>query len=386
MLIRRNLASHLRNRLKKSPAVAIVGPRQVGKTTLAKELSNDYIYLDMENPRDIAKLQDAYTFLESLQDHTVIIDEVQLLPALFSLLRPLIDAKRTPGRFVLLGSASPELVKGVSETLAGRISYNELCPVGLTELPEELSFEQHWFRGGFPESLLSKDDLLSKEWIDDFIVSYVERDLAKMFGVDLAPTLLRNFWSMLAHLNGNLFNGESFARSLGVSTPTVNRYLDFLEGGFLVRRLQPWFVNAKKRLIKSPKTYIRDTGILHRLLNIQSYSDLYGHPGVGASWEGYVIEQIYQTKEKQTDLFFYRTQTGAECDLILVQGITPLACIEIKLSNAPTVSKGFISCIKDLEPKHSYIITPKSETYQTGTDITVTNIKHFLLNILSEIQ
>ncbi|MDQ0969161.1 putative AAA+ superfamily ATPase [Flavobacterium sp. W4I14] len=386
MLIIRNLASELRNRLKKSPAIAILGPRQVGKTTLAKDLSSDYIYLDMENPRDVAKLQDAYTFLESLQDHTVIIDEVQLFPSLFSLLRPLIDAKRTPGRFILLGSASPELVKGVSETLAGRISYNELCPIGLTELPDTIGFEQHWFRGGFPESLLSENDLFSKEWIDDFIVSYVERDLAKMFGVDLAPMLLRNFWSMLAHLNGNLFNGESFARSLGVSAPTVNRYLDFLEGGFLIRRLQPWFVNAKKRLIKSPKTYIRDTGILHRLLNIPSYSDLFGHPGVGASWEGYVVEQIYQIKGKQTDLFFYRTQTGAECDLILVQGITPIACIEIKLSNAPTISKGFINCIKDLEPRYRYIITPNSETYLSSNDITVTNIKHFLSNILPQIQ
>ncbi|WP_293784085.1 ATP-binding protein [uncultured Pedobacter sp.] len=386
MLIIRNLATQLRNRLKKSPAIAILGPRQVGKTTLAKDLSHDYVYLDMENPRDVAKLQDAYTFLESLQDHTVIIDEVQLLPSLFSLLRPLIDAKRTPGRFILLGSASPELVKGVSETLAGRISYHELCPIGLTELPDNIDFEQHWFRGGFPESLLSENDSISKEWIDDFIVSYVERDLAKMFGVDLAPMLLRNFWSMLAHLNGNLFNGESFARSLGVSAPTVNRYLDFLEGGFLIRRLQPWFVNAKKRLIKSPKTYIRDTGILHRLLNIPGYSDLFGHPAVGASWEGYVIEQIYQTKAKQIDLFFYRTQTGAECDLILVQGITPIVCIEIKLSNAPSVSKGFISCIKDLEPKYKYIITPKSETYPSSNDIIVTNLKNFLLNILPQIQ
>jgi len=386
MLIIRNLAAQLKHKLKKSPAIAILGPRQVGKTTLAKGLSSDYIYLDMENPRDVAKLQDAYTFLESLQDYTVIIDEVQLLPDLFSLLRPLIDAKRTPGRFILLGSASPELVKGVSETLAGRISYNELYPIGLTELPEELNFEQHWFRGGFPESILAETDLLSKEWIDDFIVSYVERDLAKMFNVDLAPTLLRNFWSMLAHLNGNLFNGESFARSLGVSAPTVNKYLDFLEGGFLIRRLQPWFVNAKKRLIKSPKTYIRDTGILHRLLNIPGYNDLFGHPAIGASWEGYVIEQIYQMKAKQTDLFFYRTQTGAECDLILVQGITPIACIEIKLSNAPTVSKGFVSCIKDLEPKYKYIITPKSETYRISNDITVINLKNFLVNVLPQIQ
>lgn len=386
MIIIRKLGQQLKKRLKKSPAVAILGPRQVGKTTLAKQLENDYIYLDMENPRDIAKLQDAYTFLENLQNQTVIIDEVQLLPELFSLLRPLIDAKRTPGRFILLGSASPELVKGVSETLAGRISYNELSPIGLTELPNTITYEKHWFRGGFPESLLSENDDLSKEWIDDFIVSYVERDLAKMFGVDLAATLLRNFWSMLAHTNGNLFNAESFARSLGVSAPTVNRYLDFLEGGYLIRRLQPWFVNAKKRLIKSPKIYIRDTGILHRLLNISAYNDLFGHPAIGASWEGYVIEQIYQLKTKQTDLFFYRTQTGAECDLVLVQGITPLACIEIKLSNAPTVSKGFINCTQDLEPKYKYIITPNSETYPSSNEITITSLKHFLINILPEIQ
>jgi len=386
MVIIRRLGKQLKDKLKKSPAVAILGPRQVGKTTLAKQLERNYIYLDMENPRDIAKLQDAYTFLESLQDQTVIVDEVQLLPELFSLLRPLIDAKRTPGRFILLGSASPELVKGVSETLAGRISYNELSPIGLAELPETITSEQHWFRGGFPESLLSETDDLSKEWIDDFIVSYVERDLAKMFGVDLAPTLLRNFWSMLAHLNGNLFNGESFARSLGVSAPTVNRYLDFLEGGYLIRRLQPWFVNAKKRLVKSPKTYIRDTGILHRLLNIPNYSSLFGHPAIGASWEGYVIEQIYQLKNKQTELFFYRTQTGAECDLVLVQGISPIACIEIKLSNAPTVSKGFISCTQDLEPKYKYIITPKSETYKTSNEIIVTNLHHFLMKIFPEIQ
>ncbi|MFD2584139.1 ATP-binding protein [Pedobacter vanadiisoli] len=386
MLITRTLATQLRSRLKKSPAIAILGPRQVGKTTLGKQLESHYIYLDMENPRDLAKLQDAYTFLENLQDQIVIIDEVQLLPELFSLLRPLIDAKRTPGRFILLGSASPELVKGVSETLAGRISYNELCPIGLTELPKEIADDQHWFRGGFPEALLSETDTLSKEWTDDFIVSYVERDLAKMFGIELAPILLKNFWSMLAHLNGNLFNGESFARSLGVSAPTVNRYLDFLEGGYLIRRLPPWFVNAKKRLIKSPKTYIRDTGILHRLLNIPNYNDLFGHPAIGASWEGYVIEQIYQLKTKQTELFFYRTQTGAEYDLLLVQGITPIACIEIKLSNAPTVSKGFINCTQDLEPKYKYIITPKSETYHTSNNIVVTNLRHFLLNILPEIQ
>lgn len=380
--INRLLEKVLKQRLKTSPAVAILGPRQVGKTTLAKQLNKDFIYLDMENPRDIAKLQDAYSYLESLANATVIIDEVQLMPELFSILRPLIDAKRTPGRFILLGSASPELVKGVAETLAGRISYNELTAINLTELPKNIPYNTHWFRGGFPDALLAKSDNDSKNWIDDFIKSYVERDLAKMFGVDLAPTLLRNFWSMLAHSNGNLFNAESFGRSLGVSAPTVTRYLDFLEGGYLIRRLQPWFVNAKKRLVKSPKTYIRDTGILHRLLNIPSYEDLFGHPVIGSSWEGYVVEQIYQLKSKHTDLFFYRTQAGAECDLVLVQGIIPVACIEIKLSNSPTVSRGFVNCTQDLLPKFKYIITPQSDTYTATNDIIVTNLAHFLNNFL----
>jgi hypothetical protein len=380
--INRLLEKVLKQRLKTSPAVAILGPRQVGKTTLAKQLNKDFIYLDMENPRDIAKLQDAYSYLESLANATVIIDEVQLMPELFSILRPLIDAKRTPGRFILLGSASPELVKGVAETLAGRISYNELTAINLTELPKNIPYNTHWFRGGFPDALLAKSDNDSKNWIDDFIKSYVERDLAKMFGVDLAPTLLRNFWSMLAHSNGNLFNAESFGRSLGVSAPTVTRYLDFLEGGYLIRRLQPWFVNAKKRLVKSPKTYIRDTGILHRLLNIPSYEDLFGHPVIGSSWEGYVVEQIYQLKNQHTDLFFYRTQAGAECDLVLVQGIIPVACIEIKLSNSPTVSRGFVNCTQDLLPKFKYIITPQSDTYTATNDIIVTNLAHFLNNFL----
>lgn len=381
----RLLAKVLKQRLKTSPAIAILGPRQVGKTTLSKYLNKDFIYLDMENPRDIAKLQDPYSYLESLASSTVIIDEVQLMPELFTILRPLIDAKRTPGRFILLGSASPDLVKGVSETLAGRISYHELTPINLTELPQKIDYKEHWFRGGFPDALLSKSNEFSKNWIDDFIKSYVERDLAKMFGVDLAPTLLRNFWSMLAHSNGNLFNAESFGRSLGVSAPTVTRYLDFLEGGYLIRRLQPWFVNAKKRLVKSPKTYIRDTGILHRLLNIPSYEDLFGHPVIGSSWEGYVIEQIYQLKNQHTDLFFYRTQAGAECDLVLVQGVTPIACIEIKLSNSPSISKGFINCTKDLEPKFKYVITPQSDTYKAANEVIVTNLTHFLKEFLPKI-
>ncbi|CAG5069763.1 hypothetical protein DYBT9623_02500 [Dyadobacter sp. CECT 9623] len=388
-MINRNIQSIIEERLAKTPAVAILGPRQVGKTTLAKSLATSskksFTYLDIENPRDQVKLSDPYTFLENLSANCVIIDEIQLQPELFSLLRPLIDAERTPGRFIILGSASPALIKGVSESLAGRISYIELTPIGLPELPDEISMRDHWFRGGFPEALLSGNDKEATKWLDDFIRSYAERDLAHLFSVELVPTTLRNFWNMLAHSNGNLWNAEIFARSLGVSAPTVLRYVSFLEGGYMVKRLQPWFVNAKKRLIKSPKVYVRDTGILHRLLNIPNPEELSGHPGVGASWEGYVIEQIYQRAQHDINMFFYRTQTGAECDLILVRGITPVACIEIKLSNAPTVSRGFISCTEDLNPAYKFIITPGSDTYNTSHNVKIISLIDFLEKELSEI-
>lgn len=387
-MVKRNLESVLIQKLKRSPAVAILGPRQVGKTTLAKQLKSDEqdsLYLDMENPNDQNKLQDAFSYLTLHENSRIIIDEIQLMPSLFAVLRPLIDARRTPGRFILLGSASPLLVKGVSESLAGRIAYTELTPIGITELTNRLDYKMNWFRGGFPKALLADDDEYAIEWLNDFIRSYVERDLAMLFGVTLSSVRLRNFWSMLAHSNGNLLNAEVFARSLGVSSPTVMKYLDFLEGGYMVRRLQPWFVNAKKRLVKSPKTYIRDTGILHRLLNIPNLESLFGHPGVGGSWEGYVVEQIFQAKPDHLDLFFYRTQAGAECDLLLVQGITPIACIEIKLSNAPVVSRGFLNCIQDLEPKFSFIITPQSDNYLATQGVNIVSLYDFInikLNLL----
>jgi len=384
-MIKRNLEHLLSKKLKASPAIAILGPRQVGKTTLAKQLKSadrEVLYLDMENPNDQNKLQDAYSYLSARTDNRIIIDEVQLMPSLFSILRPLIDEKRSPGRFILLGSAAPELVKGISESLAGRIAYTELTPIGITELPEDITYQTSWFRGGFPEALLAPDDEYSIEWLDNFIRSYVERDLATLFGVNLSAITLKNFWSMLAHSNGNLLNAEVFARSLGVSATTVMKYLDFLEGGYMVRRLQPWFVNAKKRLIKSPKAYIRDTGILHRLLNVVDLETFHGHPGIGGSWEGYVIEQIFQAKPNHLDMFFYRTQAGAECDLLLVQGITPVACIEIKLSNSPNVSRGFMNCIADLEPKLSFIITPDSETYGANKEVTIISLRNFIKGML----
>ncbi|MBN9386076.1 MAG: ATP-binding protein [Chitinophagaceae bacterium] len=388
-MIYRFLQSIIESTLTRSPAIAVLGPRQVGKTTLAKTIAKNRIqslYLDVENPQDRQKLEDAYAYLHSLGDICIILDEVQLKPDLFSILRPLIDENRIAGRFILLGSASPSLVNGVSESLAGRIAYMELSGIGLTELSDKNDYKKSWFRGGFPNALLAGTDEACLDWLDDFIRSYIERDLGHLFGVDLSPVILRNFWSMLAHTNGNIWNAEVFARSLGVSAPTVLRYLSFLEGGYIARRLPPWFVNAKKRVIKSPKVYVRDTGIVHRLLNIPDYNSLLGHPGVGGSWEGYVIEQIYQRKPSGIELFYYRTQAGAECDLVLVKGITPLACIEIKLNNAPSISKGFFSCLEDLSPQYRYVITPESDTFTTSKGVVVTSLHRFVMELLAEIK
>jgi predicted AAA+ superfamily ATPase len=381
-MIKREAEAQINDLLKLFPAVAILGPRQVGKTTLAKQLAAGYtettLYLDLEKQADRNRLADAHSYLQNQQDKMVIIDEVQLMPELFSVLRPLIDEHRRPGRFILLGSASPKLVKGVSETLAGRIAYTELTPVTTAELPSNISYHQHWFRGGFPESLLAKTDTASQQWLQAFMRSYVERDLENLFGVNISSITMQRLWTMLAHVSGNVWNAETFARSLGITAPTVLRYLDYLEGGFMVKRLQPWFVNTKKRLVKSPKVYVRDTGLLHALLNIHSADEILSHPVAGASWEGYVLEQIAACKNPELQLHFYRTHDGAECDAVLVKGMKPVACIEIKRSNAPVVSKGFLHCIEDLQPAYKGIVTPESETYIAQQDVQVTGLQTFL--------
>jgi predicted AAA+ superfamily ATPase len=389
-MIKRKLQAKIVNLLKQFSAVAILGPRQVGKTTLAKQIAaskkKKSLYLDMEKPADRNRFKDAHSYLENYKDHCVIVDEVQLLPTLFSELRPLIDEYRKPGRFILLGSASPALVKGVSESLAGRISYTELTSVGLLELPSTISQQKHWLRGGFPDALLAKSNVKFRQWTDNFIKSYVERDLELLFGVNLSSTTIQKLWSMLAHVNGSVWNAEIFSRSLGVTAPTVLRYLDYLEGGYLIRRMQPWFVNAKKRLVKSPKVYLRDSGILHHLLKLDSIDEVLGHPIAGTSWEGYVIEQIFQAKPDHLDMYFYRTHDGAECNVVLVKGIIPIACIEIKLTNAPSVSKGFYTSIADLSPKKKFVITPSSEDYPVKDGVIVTSLRQFLVKHLPAIK
>lgn len=388
-MIKRLMLNKLKYLLKYNPAVALLGPRQVGKTTLAKQLKNAYktgsVYLDLESSRDLRKLDDAESFFEINKDKLVIIDEVQVLPRLFSELRPSIDSKRKSGRFLLLGSASPVLVRGVSESLAGRIAYTELAPLHLSEVaPYSIEQNTLWVRGGFPKSLLSKKSSVSSEWRQSFINSYVQSELSNIFHVELTSFTIRNFWNMLAHYHGNIWNAQTFSNSLGVSAPTVKKYLDYLEGAFLVSRLNPWFINIRKRLSKSPKIYIRDSGILHSLLYIENINDLLGNPVAGHSWEGFVIEQIKELLPVGINSFYYRTHHGAEADLVLVKGIKPIIAAEIKLSNAPVISKGFYESIKDLKTKYNFVITPGSDDYIAKENILVCSLNSFLTKHLKK--
>lgn len=372
----------VQEKLKLAPAVAILGARQVGKTTIALQLANalnkPFLYLDLESSRDLAKLgEDAESFFEIHQDKLIILDEVQTQPRLFPILRSVIDRKRNKGRFLLLGSATPELIKGASESLAGRISYIDLNPLNLQEVTPGFTLHQHWYRGGYPLALLAESDKAYMDWVQSFVRSYVQSDLSMLFGYALNPEISRKLLMMLAHNHGQLLNAQDLSRSVGVTSPVVSRYIDFLVGAFLVYKLQPWFPNVSKRLVKSPKTYIKDSGLLHGLLYIESFSQLTLHPIIGASWEGYVVEQVMYHKPAQLSCYFYRTHSGAEADVVLVKGNKPVACIEIKYSNAPKPTKGFFTSISDLATKQNFIITPATDTYQ-HQGATVCSLQTFL--------
>ncbi|MBK8493061.1 MAG: ATP-binding protein [Saprospirales bacterium] len=360
------------------PAVAVVGPRQVGKTSLVhairSRLERQSIYLDLENPDDLAKLQNPALFLNPLADHTVILDEVQKLPSLFPILRGIIDRDRKPGRFILLGSASPDLIRDTSESLAGRIAYHELKPFFWEEVSHLTSFQTHWFRGGFPSSLLAPNSEMARLWRQNFIKTYLERDLP-LLGLSADPTLTGRLWQMTAHLSGNLLNMETLSRSLGINGTTVRRYLDFFESAYLIRRLPSYSANLKKRLVKSPKIYIRDTGILHQLLGIQSTLDLAGHPIVGASWETYVVEQIAALLPDWAELFFYRTHQGTEVDIVIARAGKPELLIEVKYSTTPKPSKGFYIAQEDLQTKKGYLICPVDEGFPISDQVAVLGIQ-----------
>ena len=364
------------------PAIAILGPRQSGKTTLAKNLSlhsnKQVLYLDMEWEDDRAKLSDAGTYLLQHEDKCVIIDEIQIMPQLFPLLRSLVDRKRVPGRFILLGSASPELLRNSAETLAGRIAYHELTPFSLPEIWSENILRQHWFRGGFPDAFLAPDDERSKQWLAQFSTTYAERDLARIIGREVNGANMLRFIRMLGHMHGQMIRITDLSNSMNIASQTVSRYLDLLEGSFMIRRLEPYYINVGKRLTKTPKIYFRDSGFYHAVARFRDREELYSSPALGASWEGYVIEQIHQVAGKSCDYFFYRTQNGAEVDLLLINRRAERICIEIKYANAPSVSKGFYNSIEDLQPHYRYVITPESETYLLSGNIKVISIADFL--------
>ncbi len=390
-MITRAIEKSILQLLKSFPAIAILGPRQVGKTTLTKLVSHKIKkkshYLDLERNSHFNHLAlNAENYLGAYKNECVIIDEIQRLPEIFVLLRALIDEKRTPTRFILTGSASPELLKGASESLAGRISYCHLFPIGLHEIPENISLMQHWIRGGFPQHLLAKNRVTRHAWMSSFITTYIERDLPFIFDVKFSAVVMRKLWSMLAQQQGNLLNAENLGRSLDITGTTLKRYLDYLEGSFIITRLQPFYVNIGKRLVKSPKVYINDTGILHFLLSIEDEKQLVNHPNLGASWEGYVISQILYAKDPRIDLYFYRTQSGAECDLILARGHIVLACIEIKYSSTPTLSKGFYQSIEDLDCKKNFIIIPEEVDYLYRPRIRICGIKTFIKKQLYKIK
>jgi uncharacterized protein len=382
-MIKRAIQPKIENFLKAFPAIVILGPRQVGKTTLvkllAKTLKKKIHYIDLERSSDFERLnRDAETYLLSYLNECVIIDEVQRMPELFPLLRSLIDEKRKPSRFIITGSASPQLLKGASESLAGRVAYFHLHPLGLHEIPASIGMSRLWARGGFPQPLTMRNKVLLHGWLDSFITTYIEKDLPFLFDVRFSPVTMRKLWSMLAHLQGSILNAEKLGGSLDITGTTVKRYLDYLEGAFIIHRLPPYFVNIGKRLIKAPKVYINDTGILHHLLRIENEKELMSHPSVGASWEGYVVSQVLYAKENRLDMYYYRTQSGAECDLVLVRGHVVKACVEIKLSNAPVITKGFYQSVSDLKCKNNFVVCPVDIDYVTKEGVRITGVKKFI--------
>ena len=371
--------------LEEMPALALLGPRQVGKTTLARAIaaeSRDCLYLDLENPGDAARLADPGRYLELHADRLVILDEIQRMPDLFRVLRGQIDERRRRGRrsrhFLLLGSASDALLRQSSESLAGRIIYTELP--GLDALEVEAEHESLWIRGGFPDSLTARSDAASARWRLNFVRTYLERDIPQ-FGVRVPAETLRRFWTMLGHRQGGLLNASELARSLDVSVPTVTRYVDLLSDLMLVRRLPPWFANLGKRLVKTPKVYIRDSGILHSLLGLGTLDQVLSHPVTGASWEGFVIENLIAAAPFGTDAWFYRTRAGAEIDLLLHLPDRRLWAVEVKRSTAPRAGKGFEIAASDIGADERFVVYPGREPFPLSATTTAIPLADLMMRL-----
>jgi len=383
-LIKRNAESDVLKDLRNFPVVAILGPRQCGKSTLAKMLKDkidNLVYLDLESPADLRKLDDPELFFEVNQQKTVCLDEIQLKPELFPVLRSIVDRSGRKGQILILGSASQKLIRQGSESLAGRISFIELTPFLIPEvmaLPNysELDF---WFRGGYPDSFLASDDSVSVRWRENFLRSFIERDLPQL-GVRVTARNLRRLLTMCAHIQGQLFNSSKLAASLGVSYHAVRDYIDLFEQTYMIRSLPPYEVNLKKRMVKSSKVYVRDSGLLHALLEIQDFNALMGHPVFGASWEGFALENILGAIGGWRSSF-YRTSSGSEVDLILEKGRNRIA-VEFKSSKAPTVSRGFWNAIEDLKIKEAWIVAPVKGVYPLKPGVNVSGLVQFIQHVI----
>lgn len=383
-MIKRILEASYYSSLQDFPVTGIIGPRQVGKTTLVKKglRQNNMLYLDLERNSDLNKLTDPELFLSQHAGKTVILDEVQHLPELFPLLRSLVDEDRRPGRFVVLGSASPALLRQSSESLAGRINYMEMFPFCLIETKGQIGMQDLWLHGGFPEPALSGKTTFVQSWYRNFTQSYIQRDLP-MYGLPADPKVTRLLLQMIASAHGRLLNYSNYAKSLGLSVPTVKTYISFLTNAFLVFLLPPWHVNIKKRLVKSPKIYIRDSGMLHYLSGIITYESLLGNLVAGNSWEGFVISQILAVLKSDDEVYHYRTQDGSEIDLLVRRNNRWLLAAEIKLTNSPSLTKGSYIAMEDLKLEKLYVITPGSDTYPIAKNIEVVNLQHFLEYVAS---
>ena len=388
-MIKRRITRILEKALSRSASVALMGPRQVGKTTIAINIaeSNKGLYLDLERKRDLQRIQDLEAFHSENRDRLIIMDEVQRLPDIFRELRGIIDQERRRGhkfgQFLFLGSASMDLLQQSGESLAGRISYLELCGIDVLEF-DAMSSEkvnQLWLRGGFPESLLGATDEDSLTWRNDFIKTYLERDIP-LLGPRIPAETLERFWTMLAHSQGGIFNASILARSLEVSSVTVGRYLDLMVDLLLVRRLQPWTSNVGKRLVKSPKVYIRDSGITHALLNIESYNDLLGHPVAGGSWEGFVIENILSVAPSNVRSYYYRTAGGQEIDLLLEFSGQEKWAIDIKRSTVPVLSKGFYQACEDIRPDKIFVVYGGQDRFPMQEDVVAIPLSKLMEELL----
>jgi len=373
----RHRTSLLRQLLAEFPAVAILGPRQVGKTTLAHEFLHETpsaTYLDLESPADAAKLSDPLSYFDAHADGLMVIDEVQRAPELFAPLRGVIDRRRRAGRrtgqFLLLGSATGTLLAQSSESLAGRIAYMELQPLTTIEVPADQA-RRLWIRGGFPESFVASSDEASLRWRQQFITTYLERDIPQL-GPRIPAETLRRLWTMLAHEQGQLINAAKLAAALAVSGQTVARYIDLLADLMLVRRLRPWAANEGKRLVRTPKIYVRDSGIVHALLGLTDFDDVIGHPVVGGSWEGWVMENLLAVAPPASQAFFYRSSAGAEIDLLLELPKRQRWAIEIKRSSAPAPSRGFHVAAADLSATRRFIVHAGAESYPLAHGVRAT--------------